>query len=434
MQEAPITRRQKILEALGDGVMVLPSAPVPHRSRDTEYRYHPDAELAYATGITAPDHLAVFVGGEEARLVVFAPPRDPEAELWSGAVPELEEVREATGADVVYSIREADARLPDLLGRTRTLHVRLGRDARMDRWVLEALARARLRGARRGTGPRTVRDPGEILDEMRIIKDADEIEAIRRAVALTVRGHTAAREAVGAGAGEWEVEAAFLYAVHMEGGADDAFPVIVGSGPNACVLHYEANDRRMEKGDVVLIDAGAEMALYCGDVTRTYPVGDAFTPLQQEVYAIVEAAHGAAIEAALPGASVKDVHDAAVRVVVRGLMELGILQGGEEELTAREAYKPFFPHQTSHWLGMDVHDPGDYARDGKGRVLAPGMVLTVEPGLYFRPGMVEARPELEGIGIRIEDDLLITPEGHEVLSAGLPLQGGEAMDGEGREP
>ncbi len=413
-------RRAAAFEALGRGVMVVQAAPVQLRSGDTEHRYRPDSELYYLTGATEPETVAVLVGGAEPRFILFVRDRDPEAELWGGARLGPEVARERFGADETYPVSELQARLPRVLREGRRVHFRLGRGAAVDHLVLDAVAEARLRGARRGSGPRGIIDPGEILDELRLIKDAAELSAIRRAAAVTIEGHRAALGAVRPGMGEWELEAIVDHAFRSSRAAGSAYGTIVGSGSNACVLHYVENDARMTEGSLVLLDAGAEYHHYNGDVTRTFPVGGRFSPDQRAVYEIVDGARAAAVAAVRPGATVAAVHQAAIRVIAEGLVALGVLDGPVEDRMEDQAYLPYFPHQTSHWLGLDVHDPGDYVRDDAPRVLEPGMVLTVEPGLYFRPGVEGRAGRFAGVGVRVEDDVAVTPDGRENLTAALP--------------
>lgn len=426
-------RRAAVLEALGKGVMVLPAAPQALRSRDTEWPYRPDSELFYLTGATEPESVAVLVGGAEARTILFVRERDAEAELWSGLRLGPDGAAERLELEEVHPLGELEDRLPGLLRAGDRLHVRLGRDGRLDRAVLDALAEARARGPRKGTGPRGVVDPGEILDEMRLRKDEHEVRLLREAAALTLEGHRAAAAAVRPGAGEWEVQAR-VEAVFRSAGAGPGYGTIVGAGANACVLHYTANASRLGPDDAVLVDAGAELRLYQGDVTRTYPAGGAFTAPQRAVYEVVDEARRAALARLAPGVRVDEVHDAAVRTLTEGLVALGVLRGDVGDLVEAEAHRPFYPHQTSHWLGLDVHDPGDYARGGTSRPLEPGMVLTVEPGLYFPPGVEGRAAAFAGIGVRIEDDALVTAGGHENLTAALPTAVGavEALVGAAR--
>lgn len=426
-------RRERALQALEGGVMVLPAAPILHRSADTEHRYRPDSELFYLTGCTEPGSVAVLMGGAERRFVLFVRERDEEAELWAGPRLGPEGAEERFGADETHPMSELDEVLPRLLGAGDRIHHRLGRGDVLERLVVEALGRARRRGRRTGSGPRGVVDPGEILDELRVVKDEHEIRTLRSAAWISTEGHRAGFEAVAPGRGEWEVEAVVDAAFRGAGASGPGYPTIVGSGANACVLHYVENRHTIDAGDLVLVDAGAELNLYQGDVSRTVPATGRFTERQRAVYDVVEAARRAALDAVAPGATVGDVNAAAVGVVVDGLVDLGILSGAREDLVAEEAHKPWFPHQTSHWLGIDVHDPADYARDGASRTLEPGMVFTVEPGLYFPPGSEGPAAAFAGTGVRIEDDVLVTEDGHENLTRSLPTdpEAVEALVGEG---
>jgi len=413
-------RRRATYDHLGEGVMVLPAAPVLKRSRDTDHPYRPDSELYYVSGVTEPGSVGVLVGGSEPRFVLFVPPRDPEAELWTGPVLGPEGAAERFGAEETFPISDLHERLPDLLQEGDRVHYRFGRGDDVERMVLEALALARVRGPRRGTGPRGVVDPGEILDELRLVKDVHEIARLRAAAELSVEGQRAAAEALGPGRGEWVVEAAVDGCFRRGGAAGPAYETIVGSGPNACVLHYVANARVMQRGEVVLVDAGAELAHYAGDVTRTWPVDGRFTATQRAVYDVVEGARATAVELVGPGVTTAQVHEAAVRVLTEGLVSLGVLTGDPDALVEEGAYKASYPHQTSHWIGLDVHDPGDYARGGAPRALEAGMVFTVEPGLYFRADAGGPAAPYAGIGVRIEDDVLVTAEGCENLTRALP--------------
>lgn len=420
-------RRRQVLEALDADVMVLPAAPRRVRSRDTEYTYRPDSDLFWVTGAVDPETVAVLVGGAEPRLVVFVPEPDPVDALWNGPRPGPDEAAEALGADEAHPLDELERRLPALIADAPRVHFRLGHAGPVERTVLDAYRTARVRSQRHGRGPRAVVDPGAILDDLRVVKDAWEIEVMRRAAEITVAGHRAGMAAVAPGVGEWTVQAAIEGSFRRDGAEGPGFATIVGAGEHACVLHYVANRGVVGPNDLVLLDAGAEYRLYQGDVTRTVPASGRFTPEQRAVYEVVDAARAAAVAAVGPGATVADVHRAAVREITEGLVSLDVLEGDPAELAEEDAHRPFFPHNTSHWLGLDVHDVGDYARGGRARRLEAGMVLTVEPGLYFRRGLDGVPDHLAGIGVRIEDDVLVTPGGMENLTADLPT-GADAVE------
>jgi Xaa-Pro aminopeptidase len=412
-------RRSAICEALEGGVMVLPAAPVRFRSRDTEYRYRPDSELYYACGAIEPGTVAVISGGAEPSFVLFVRERDPDAELWAGPRLGPEAAGELFGADAAFPIGDLARRLPALLHAGDRVHYRLGREGELPRLVQAALEEARVRGHRKGSGPRAVVDPGEILDPLRLHKDEFELERVRQACAVTVAGQRAGIAAVAPGVGEWVIEAEVEAEFRRAGAAGSGFETIAASGPNGCVLHYVDNSRIVRDGDLVLVDAGAEFGLYNGDVTRTVPASGSFTPEQRAVYEVVEAARVSAIAAVKPDVPVSDVHEAAVSTIVDGLLGLGLLTQDVQDARSPSVYREFFPHQTTHWLGLDVHDPGDYARAGSPRALQPGMVLTVEPGVYLRVGS-KVPAAFQGMGIRIEDDIVVTEDGHENLTGSLP--------------
>lgn len=420
-RECSASRRAAVYAMLGEGIMVLPAAPIQYSSRDTDRGYRPDSELYYLTGATEAGTVAVLIGGDEPEFVLFVPDRDPEAELWAGPRLGPEGAAELFGPDRCHALSELQGLLPDLLQRGDRLHFRPGPENDIQRLVFEALARGRARGPRTGTGPRGLLDPGEIIDELRLKKDTHELELLRRAAELSVEGHRAGAAVIGPGVGEWVVEAAMDGAFRAGGGLGPAFGTIVGSGSNGCVLHYRSNDDVIAPGSLVLVDAGAEFGHYHGDITRTYPADGSYSSVQRDVYDLVEGARMAAVAIVRPGVAISDVHMEATRVLIEGLLGLGALDGDVDQVLEEGAHKQFYPHQTSHWLGLDVHDPGDYVRGGAPRVLEEGMVITVEPGLYFRPGVDDGRlGELSGIGIRIEDDVVVTEEGCEVLTSALP--------------
>jgi Xaa-Pro aminopeptidase len=344
-----------------------------------------------------------------------------------------EEARERLGADAVYPSEQLEEKLPGLMRAHRRVFFRLGVHPRVEALVMGALHWARGRGQRTGEGPRSVEDPGGLLDDLRLVKGPEEISRIRAATSLTVAAFGETLEAIRPGMGEWEVEALLESAFRKGGARGPAFPTIVGSGENGCVLHYADNRDCIGAGGMVLLDGGAEVDLYSGDVTRTFPAGGRFSDRQREVYEVVLRAHQAAISQLRPGATVGRLHDAALEELTLGLVALGVLQGDVGALLSEKAYRPHFPHKTSHWLGLDVHDVGDYGSKVDSRVLEPGMVLTVEPGLYFPSSSGASSHPYSGIGVRIEDDLLVTENGAENLTESLPVDPGdlEALVGAG---
>jgi Xaa-Pro aminopeptidase len=338
-------------------------------------------------------------------------------------------VGERVGADAVEPVAALGERLPELLRAADRIHFRIGTGRRdVEALVLDILGSGRSARQRSGRGPATLIDPGLVLDELRLVKEPGEVTAIRDAVEVTVVAFREALAAVRPGAGEWQVEAALEAAIRRAGADGPAFTTIAASGPNAAVLHYTANRRVMQESELLLLDGGARHRIYNADLTRTVPVGGRFPQPARELYDVVLAARDAAIDAVRPGIPAREVHQAAARTLVAGMIDLGILDGDLDSLLDNDsAWKPFFPHSTSHWLGLDVHDVGTYTRDDRPRPLQPGMVLTVEPGLYM-PAEADARdgdnsavpPQFRGFGIRIEDDILVTDDGAENLSAELP--------------
>ena len=422
-------RRARVLSALApDGVMILPAAPELRLGRDLELRYQPDPDLYYLTGYTEPEAVAVLAPFRtDAPFTFFVRPRDPEREVWTGPRGGTEAALAVFGADEAYPIEELADRLPAIISEAGAVYFRLGtgRDD-VEALVRTSLIRAQRGRQREGRGPRTLVDPGAILDDMRLIKDAHEIALLREAARVTAEAFREVAPRIRPGAGEWEIEAALDAGFRRRGAAGPAFPSIVAAGANATVLHYTDNAAALEAGQLLLIDAGARYHMYCGDISRTFPISGAFSPAQRDVYNAVLAAHDAAIELVRPGNTIEQVHDAALRVAIAALIDLGVLRGTVDELIEKkEEYRPFLPHRTSHWLGLDVHDVGDYKTAGEDRRLEPGMVLTVEPGIYLSATHEAVPAALRGTGIRIEDDVLVTPTGHEVLTAGLPTAAAE---------
>lgn len=416
-------RRKSVLADLDGSALVLCS-----KANAPAGRGSADSDLFYLTGVTEPRAVAVLrPGGEDGDFVLFVRPRNSEEELWSGERLGPERAGVVFGADTTYGSDVLAEHLPNLLAGAEEAYFRVGTDSPVQSLVIEALQTARLRGARKGVGPRGVIDPGRLLDPLRLVKGPEELERMRRAATITIEAFAEMFEAVRPGVGEWELEGILDGAFRRKRAGGPAYPTIVASGANACVLHYEENGRTVRAGDLVLVDAGAEADHYVCDITRTFPVSGSFTAAQRALYDLVLEAHDQAIESIRPGVTVESIHHTARDVLVEGLLDLRVLEGSKADVIETEAYKPFYPHQTSHWLGLDVHDVGDYASSGVSRVLEPGMVLTVEPGLYF-PGPFEGSTVPEdymGVGVRIEDDVVVTAEGHEVLTAGLPVAAAE---------
>lgn len=424
MSDVFAQRRTRVLAALGDrAALVLTAAPELRAGLDGELRYVVDPGLYYLTGYIEPEAVLVLCPvHEEAPFTLFVRPRDAERETWNGARGGVEEATERFGADAAHPVGELAARLPLILGRADTLYCRLGTGRpEVDALVVAALERARRSRPRTGRGPRALVDPSALLDELRLRKEPCEIERLRAAALVSSDAFREAAGRIRPGVAEYEVEAALEAGFRRRGADGPAFPTIVASGPNATVLHYVANARTMRAGELVLLDAGARKDLYCADISRTFPVSGEFTAEQRVLYDGVLAALRAGTAAARPGATVDDVHDAAFAVLLETLVALDFLEADvlhDAERAARA--RPFYPHRTSHWLGLDVHDVGDYMVNGGPRPLEPGMVLTIEPGLYIPAGTDRGAAALRGTGIRIEDDVLITAAGNEVLTSVLP--------------
>jgi len=420
-------RRAAVLDRLDGGVLVVRSNPEQARSNDTDFPFRQDSDLHYLTGFDEPDCVLVLTDAHpDHRFVLFVRPRDPEKETWHGRRAGVDGAKMRCGADAVYAVDELDAVLPGYLEGAQTLYFTPGLDHtfawRMEQW----LGRLRRTRPRTGKGPLTRTEHGTLVHEMRLKKTAEETALLVRACAISAEAHNAALAATRPGMNEREVEALVNYVFRARGGSAPGYNSIVAGGINATILHYTENSMPLADGDLLLIDAGCEYEGYTADVTRTFPVGERFTEAQRAVYDIVLEAQLEAIAAVKPGARFDDVHHRALDVMVQGLVELGVLVGEPSELIALKAYQPFYMHRTSHWLGLDVHDVGPYV-DGNGdsRTLEPGMVLTVEPGLYFGDSILEYPEKYRGIGIRIEDDVLVTASGSDVLSKDAVKRVGE---------
>lgn len=406
----------------GRAIAVLAATPVFYRNSDVEHEYRQDSDIHYLTGFAEPESVIVLTSGKDGspEVTYFVRPRDPDREVWDGPRAGVAGVTSDFGATKAFPIAELATELPKLLEDKERLYYRVGRDRAFDEKVFAALDRARARTKLGHAYPTEIVEPGTVVHEMRLVKDDEGLACMRRAAEITARAHSAAMRATRPGMFEYEIEGLLLDTFRKHGAERPAYGSIVGSGPNATVLHYRSNDRRMNDGELLLIDAGCELGYYASDVTRTFPVSGTFTKPQRAIYEVVLEAQLAGLAATKPGNTLDDVHDACVRVIAKGLVSLGLLSGSVDSVIAENKYKRFYMHKTSHWLGMDVHDVGRYHLDGKARALAPGMVLTVEPGIYISDREDAVAPEWRGIGVRIEDDLLVNSGGHENLTAAIP--------------
>ena len=403
----------------GPVAAVFASGHEAHRNGDVDYEFRQPSTFYYLTGFEEPDAVAVLRPGHPQPYVLFVRPHDPATAIWVGPRAGVEGAVRDFGASAAYPIEELEQRLPGLLTEARTIFFSFGADDRVEKLVTTAVAQRRGGGQRGGVAIERIADPFPFVAQMRVIKTAEEVAALREATAITGHGIDAAMRATRPGMHEYELQAVLEAEYRRRGAPRNGFPSIVAAGANSCTLHYTTNNSPVGKGDLVLLDTGAEVDYYGADVSRTYPANGRFTPAQRDVYSIVLEAQRQAIDLVRPGVRFIEVHQRALKVLVDGLRHLGVLTGTAAKLTKHGAYQPYFMHGTSHWLGLDVHDVGAYREDGESVALRPGMVLTVEPGLYIAPD-AKAPRQLRGIGVRIEDDILVTRTGHENLSAHIP--------------
>ena len=412
-------RRARLAKALGEGVVVLPTAPERTRNADTHYDYRWDSGFYYLTGFREPEAVLVMVLGAKPRSILFCREKNLEREIWDGYRHGPAQARELFGFDEAYPYGELDQRMPDILANRDVMHTPVGSDAAWDLRVANWLNAVRARVRTGVTAPAQIRDVRAAVSDMRVVKDESELAVMRRAAAISSDAHARAMRTAAPGMREYQVEAELLHEFYREGARAPAYGSIVAAGANACVLHYRDNTAELRKGELLLIDAGCELASYASDITRTFPIAGRFSAVQRDVYELVLAAQEAGIKAVKPGADFIDYHDAATRVLVEGLIDFKLCKGSVDSVLADESYKQFYMHRTGHWLGLDVHDAGDYMQKGKWRKLKPGMVLTVEPGLYIRPAP-NVPKAFWNIGVRIEDDVLVTAKGRDVLTADCP--------------
>lgn len=404
---------------MGEGVAVVPTAPERVRNRDTTYPYRADSYFHYLTGFPEPEAVLVLIAGEKPQSLLFCRDKDVDKEIWDGFRYGPAAACELFGFDAAHPIGELDAKLAELLADQPALWYSLGHDSAWDARIAAALNAIRVQTRAGKRAPMSIHDVRAVLDAMRLIKDDHEIALLRRAAHIAGEAHRRAMRFTAPGKFEYEVEAEFLHEFRRSGCQAPAYPPIVAGGANACVLHYVGNDRMLRDGDLLLIDAGCELDGYASDITRSFPVNGRFSGPQADVYDLVLDAQAAAIAAIRPGASFLDPHTAAVRVLAQGFIDLKLLEGSLDGVIESESYKRFYMHRTGHWLGLDVHDAGEYRAGEAWCPLAPGMTLTVEPGCYIRAAD-DVPVAFHNIGVRIEDDVLVTADGCEVMSADTP--------------
>jgi Xaa-Pro aminopeptidase len=412
-------RRERLAQQMQRGVAVLATAREQTRNRDAHYPYRFDSYFYYLTGFAEPDAVLVMTAGDESKSLLFCREKDLEREIWDGFRYGPPGAKEAFGFDEAYSIKELDAMMPKLLADQPAIFCDVGESEAWDARLIQWLNAVRLQVRTGISAPGEIRDVRKLLDDMRLIKDAAELATMRRAAHISCTAHRRAMQATRPGMSEYEVEAELLHTFRRYGAQAPAYTPIVAGGANACVLHYVANDQPLQQGDLLLIDAGCELDGYASDITRTFPVNGRFQGPQRDVYELVLAAQAAAIAQVKPGNHWEEPHDAAVRTLAQGFIDLKLCTGTADAVIESGDYKKFYMHRTGHWLGLDVHDCGDYKRDGNWRSLEPGMVLTVEPGCYIRPAQ-DVPAHLWNIGVRIEDDVLVTADGCEVLTTEAP--------------
>ncbi|HMM57061.1 MAG TPA: Xaa-Pro aminopeptidase [Rudaea sp.] len=414
-------RRKQLMRIVGsDGICIVPAAPERVRNNDSHYPYRQDSDFHYLTGFAEPEAvLALIPGREHGEAILFCRERDPEREAWDGTRAGQDGAVRDYGMDDAFPIADIDDILPGMIeGRSR-VYYHFGRDTEFDVQLIGWVNRVRAQVKQGARAPHEFVALGHILHDLRLFKTRDELRVMRKAAQIAATAHVRAMRAVRPGMNEHEIEAELLHEFRRRG-AVPSYEPIVGGGANGCVLHYRANNAPLKDGDLLLVDAGAEYECYASDITRTYPVNGRFSPEQRALYALVLAAQNAAIEQVRPGKPFGAYHDAAVRTLTAGLIKLGLLKGGVEKNIREHTYRKFYMHKTGHWLGLDVHDVGDYRVDGEFRELEPGMVVTVEPGLYIAPDAKGVAAKWRGIGIRIEDDVVVTKGDPEVITTAVP--------------
>jgi Xaa-Pro aminopeptidase len=422
-------RRDALVKTNPSAVFIFPSSEEVLRNPDVHYPYRQESNFYYLTGFEEPDSFLVMAPSKSKpgshRTILFVRHRDPEKEMWEGERYGIEGAQAVFGADEAYTIDQFDKKLPELLQGSECVYYRIGSHEMTDRRVLAGLETFRRSLGRSGKAMAPIADPNELIGELRLFKSPEEIISMRRACEISALAHKTAMKEVRPGMKEFEIEALIDYVFRKNGCARVGYGSIVAGGVNAACLHYRANNDVLRDGDLLLVDAGGEFDYYTSDITRTFPVGRGFTPPQAKLYDLVLKAQKECIAMSKPGATLPAIHRKAVEVLTDGMLSLGLLKGSREELVKSNGYKRFYPHNTGHWLGMDVHDVGLYTRNGEPRALEAGMMFTIEPGFYVQPTDRDAPAEYHNIGIRIEDDILVTQAGCEVLTKDAPKERAE---------
>lgn len=417
-------RRSKIMGLLNQGPIILPAGRTTTRNNDVEFEFRQSSPFWYLTGFGEPNAVIVLRPGDKQPFCLFVQPSNPKMETWTGIRTGVEGAKKVLSADLVWSIDELEKQLPKLMNEFETIYYPFGTDVNIDRLITKTVIDRR-RNAQRGyKSIVSLIDPLPAIDSMRLVKSKFEIENLKKAIEITTAGFDAAFRATNDGVYEYEIQSELEYEFRRGGSQRNGYPSIVASGSNACILHYTSNQDQVRDGDLLLIDAGAEYGFYSADITRTWPINGKFSAQQRDVYEIVLASNKAGIKAARPGIGIDEVHQASVKVLTQGLIDLNVLKGNLDDLVQRQEYLPYFMHGTSHWLGLDVHDPGGRYRtmnsSSKPTKLQPSMVLTIEPGLYFGRFAEKTPEHLKGIGIRIEDNVSIVDSGNIVLTDKVP--------------
>ena len=417
--------RKAFIEKMGrGGIAIFASAPPAKWNHDTEYLYRPDPNFYYLTGFEEPESICVIAPEHpKHQYILFVRPKNKQAEIWNGKRVGVRDARKRYGADKAYPIEEFDEKIGEYLQGAERLYYTLGSNEDVDTEILARFTRSVRSRVRSGKGIDTLVDPSPILSEMRLIKNEMELQRIRQATEITVAGHVAAMKAARPGLYEYQLESLVESTFRMNGAGGAAFPTIVASGGNATILHYTTNDCEIEDGKLVLIDAGAEYGRYCGDVTRTFPANGTFTKAQREVYQIVLDAHYAIIDGIRPGVSIDEPHQKSIELLTEGMLSLGLLTGKAQKLIKKDKYRQFYMYRIGHMLGLDVHDVNCiHEANGDFKTFQPGMVITIEPGLYVADDTKDVPSKYLGIGVRIEDDILVTESGNENLTSGVPKE------------